>query len=185
MMRQPAARQIVQAWWPAAFLAGCLAAGLLAGRALAAQRSSLRELQVKIADANLFMERLPQEEAALADTQARQQALARRVGQGQSLVRILEQLGQQAKAHRLELVATQPRGEESRGQTVSFGPDVTLRELPLTVHVTGRYRQLGEFLGELPKAPYVAAVKMLRISRPSAESPKVKAELVLAVYLGS
>ena len=150
---------------------------------LAQRQATLKSLHVKIADARLFMERLPIEEAALKDAEARRQALERRIGHGQSLARILEQLGQQARARHLELVSVQPRAGEREDHTVTLGPELALREVPLTLQVTGRYRQMGEFLGELPKAPYVAAVKSLHMTRPDPDSPKLNADIVLAVYL--
>ncbi len=150
---------------------------------LAQQQAVLKSLRVKIADARFFMERLPIEEAALKDAEARRQALEHRIGHGQSLARILEQLGQQARAHHLELGSVQPRAGERDDHSVTLGPELTLREVPLTLEVTGRYRQIGEFLGELPEAPYVAAVKTLHMSRPAPESPKLKADIVLAVYV--
>ena len=145
--------------------------------------TSLATLRVKMADARLSMERLPAEEAALTQAQERRQLLERRIGQEQSIARILEALGRQAKTHHLELVTMQPRADAHEEASVSLGPEIILRDMPLTVELTGRYRQLGEFLGELPSAPYVAAVKRMRITRPDLESPKLKADLVLAVYL--
>ncbi len=150
---------------------------------LTQRQAALKSLHVKVADAHLFMERLPLEEAGLKDVQTRRQALEHRIGHGQSLARILEQLGQQAKARHLELVSIQPRTGEREDHTVTLGPELALREVPLTLQVTGRYRQIGEFLGELPKSSYVAAVKTLHMIRPIPESPKLKADIVLAVYL--
>ena len=174
-----------------AAVAGACAAALLAVRflyiplwgRLGEQHASLMALRVKIADARALMERLPAEEAALADATTRYQLLERRIGGEQSMARILEALGRQAKAHHLELATVQSRTEAHDERTVTLGQGMTLREVPLTLQLTGRYRQLGEFFSELPTAPYVAAIKRLRVTRPDAETPRLQADLTLAVYL--
>ena len=147
------------------------------------QRADLKALHVQVANARVMATQLAAEELALAETQQRRQTLQRRIGSGQSVARVLETLSQQAKMHRLELVATQPRADESKARNVSLGSGIVLTEIPLTIQLTGRYRNLGEFLAEVPQAPYAASIKSLTLVRPAIESPKVQADLILAIYL--
>ena len=147
------------------------------------RRATLTDLQVKVADAREFGATLPAEEAALRATSARNDTLERRLGEGQSVARILEALSEQAGDHRLQLVAVQPRAEEREERAVKLGSDLTLRAVPLALTLTGRYQQVGEFLGELGRAPFVASVEALSMTKPDAGSPKLQADLELAVYL--
>ena len=148
------------------------------------RRVALTDLRVKTADAHLLAARLADEERTLTEAQAQHRALERRAGGGQSVARILETLSQQAKDHRLELVAVQPREEdESETRTLTLGPELTLQEIPLRLQLTGRYRQIGEFLGGLIHTPFISSVRELRMRKPEAGSATLQADLVLAVYL--
>ena len=148
------------------------------------RRVSLTDLRIKTGDAHLLAARLSEEERALADAQVQSRSLERRAGGDQSVARILETLSQQAKDHRLELVAVQPREEEeSETRTLQLGPELTLQEIPLQLQLTGRYRQIGEFLGGLIHSPFISSVRELRMRKPEAGSATLQADLVLAVYL--
>ncbi len=144
---------------------------------------TLRDLQRRISEARIMVKELPQREAASRASEERYRTMADRVGRGQSIARILESLSAQAKAHHLEYGAIQPPADASDHQTFTLGSLLTVREVPLTLQLSGRYRQLGEFLAELPGAPYVASLKRVMITRPHSESLKLHADLVLAVYL--
>lgn len=143
----------------------------------------LRELRVKLADARVLTKQQPSQEQALARMTARYKIVERQVGEGQSVARILETLSQQAKHHRLELVAVQPPAEEDGPRRLGLGPEMALRETPLTVQLTGRYRHVGEFLGELFHAPFLSSVRQLSMTKPHAERPALQADLALLVYL--
>ena len=149
------------------------------------QRVQLNVLAVKVADAQVLAELLPKHEAALREADTRYRALESRVGDGQSIARILDGLGKWAKDHRLEVVAVQPRSAETPEPPllVASGPQLRLRAVPLTLRLKGRYRQLGEFLGKLTDAPFVGTVRRLAIHQPSSDSAQLEADVVLAVYL--
>ena len=149
------------------------------------QRVALNDLTVKVADAKVLAEAMPGQEAALHEAQTRYRALESRVSEGQSVARILDGLGKWAKEHRLEVVAVQPRSAEPSEPPllVTAGRELTLRAIPLTLRLKGRYRQLGEFLGKLSAAPFVGTVRKLTVHQPSSESAQLEADVVLAVYL--
>lgn len=151
--------------------------------ALRDRYARVQELQVKIDDVQLLKRQQPTQERALVQMTARYTTLERQVGTGQSVARILETLSQQAKHHRLELVAVQPPAEDSEPVHLRLGPEMALQAVPLTVHLTGRYRQVGEFLGELSHASFLSSVRRLTITRPNAERATLQADLVLFVYL--
>jgi Tfp pilus assembly protein PilO len=150
--------------------------------AIGERRAILQDLQVKLADAAVLTERLPQQEADLRGARARYAELEERVGSGQSLGRVLESLGQEAKRHRLELLSVKPK-EEATARRTSIGPDLVLREHPLTLRLDGRYQQFGEFLGGLSTAPFLASVRALSLAKTQPESTQLRADLVLAVHL--
>ena len=148
-----------------------------------ARRATLQDLKVKIADAQVLTAQLPDHQAALRDAQERYRALESRLGAGQSVARVLEALSAEAKDHRLELAALKPRTDERERRVFALSPEMLLTEMPLTLQLTGRYRQLGEFLGGLRDAPFVASVQELKITKPEAGHAQLQADLVLAVYL--
>ena len=148
------------------------------------RRGVLENLRVKIADAHVLAEQLPGQEKALQLARERYGALVEgRIGKGQSVAHILEKLSQRANGHQLELVAVQPRTDQTEPHRVTLGPETRLRIVPLTLQLTGRYRQVGEFLEELVHAPMVTSVQSLKLTKPQADSAKLQADLVLAVYL--
>ena len=147
------------------------------------QRAQLQDLTVKVADAQVLAEALPKHEAALRESQSRYHTLEIRVGGEQSVARILDGLGKWAKDHRLEVVAVQPRANDAEPFLVSTGPGLLLRAAPLSLKLRGRYRQLGEFLGKLPDAPFLGTVRRLTVRQPQSDSAQLEADLVLAVYL--
>ena len=148
------------------------------------RRTTIQGLKVKMADAQALAAQRPAYEAALQDAEQRYQALEHRVGNGQSVGKILELLGAQAKTHRLELTVVQPAPDQLQAaRAVTLGPELTLREVPLTLQVSGRFRQIGEFLGGLQEAPFLSSVRTLTMAKPQAESSLLRAELVLTVYV--
>ena len=147
------------------------------------RRTTLDDLRAKIDDARALAEQLPGQERALEKVRQRYHALQSRVGDGQSVARILEALGRQAKSHQLELVAMQPREDDRAQRALTLGVGMTLHEVPLTLQLTGQYRHIGEFLGGLPDAPFIGSVRKLSVTHPQAGSAELRAELVLAVCL--
>ena len=148
------------------------------------RRATLKALQVKSADAQALVVELPTQEQALERTREQFDVLERRVKTEESMARVLETLSQQAKDHRLELVAVQGRAQEGEQRVVSLSPELTLHEAPLTIQLTGRYRALGEFLAALAQMPFLASVQTLKVTRLEATGVQLHAEVVLAVYLG-
>ena len=167
-----------------------LAAAVLAARFLfmpvfariGAQRATLRDLTVKAEDAAGLIAQQPAHERALAQAEQRGRGLDSRV-RGQSIARILDALGQQAREHHLELTVVQDAMPSEAAHLVRFGPDLVLREVPLRLQLQGRYRQVGEFLGALREAPFLAIVKQADIARPAEGTGSLKTELALAVYI--
>ena len=154
----------------------------LLGR-LAERRGSLKDLAVKIEDARVLAGQLPQQQAALQQATVIFQSAHGRIGEGQSVARILEALSLRAKGYQLELTAMQPRAAEDQAAPIVMGPELTLRDVPLTLHLKGRYQSIGEFLGGISHGPFVASVRKVFIRKPQADSTLLEADVVLAAYL--
>jgi Tfp pilus assembly protein PilO len=171
-------------------LTGALVALVLAARflyvpalaRLSRQRAALQDLTVKIADAHVLTEQLPQQQAALEEAQQRHRAMFGRVGEGQSVARILEQLSALAKSQRVELAAVQPRADEEP-RLIAMRPGLAMREIPLRLQLKGRYQQIGEFLGRFPTAPFMASVKQLAMRKPEAETAQLEADVLIGIYV--
>ena len=150
---------------------------------IAGRRARLNDLAVKIEDARVLTAQLPQQQAALQQAMAAFQSVHGRVGESQSVARILEQLGLQATSYQMELAATQPRAADDHTPPIVMGPELVLREVPLTLQLKGRYQSVGEFLGWIADGPFVASVKKVFIHKPQAESTQLEADVILATYL--
>ena len=150
--------------------------------AIGERRATLQDLRVKISDAGVLTAELPEQEVTLQETQGRYDTLQGWIQSGDSMARILEAVSLRAKDHRLELVAVQPpAGEEV--STLSLGFGLTLREVPLHLTLSGRYWNIGEFLGRLAEAPFITSVRSLKMTESAAGSGTLTADLVLAVHL--
>ena len=154
------------------------------GRIVSA-RSMLRELHTKQVEAQSMNAQLPEHEAALAKAQVQHQALERWIGSGNSLARILESLGDQAKRHRVNISVVQAGLESRHGppRQIALGPGRMLQEVPLEVTLTGRYAPIGEFLGGLSGAPFLSSVQSLTLKKPDPADVKLQADLALVVYV--
>ena len=147
------------------------------------QHVALQDLRRKVADAHLLIDQLPKQEAEFAKAQSRSQELQMWRSSRESLARIMEALDGEAKHRRLECSIVQPRVDESEPRLLSLGTDKTLREVPLHVTLSGRYSQIGEFLGALANMPFLASVKTVTVTKSEAGSSRLQADLILAVYL--
>ncbi len=156
---------------------------LPAVRLLAGRRVALAAVRERIARGEASATEAPAEARRARELQDRYQQMLHRVESGGSMAHILEQISAQAKTHRLDLSMIQPRMELRDARAVRVGSDLTLREVPLTLRLTGRYQAIGAFLGGLPDAPYVAAVRQLTMQKPAAESHDLRAIVELAVFV--
>ncbi|GEM_PF-6907075 len=178
------------AWWQrlgetqraAAIVAGAALAAVLVypplWRGIANSRQRLADLHSNITEAQGFTA----EESARARRleRAKQQLapLARRVGHGQSMARVLETLNARAQAHQLQVVAVQPRAVAAH----TAAGRLALREVPLELRVSGQYRQIGEFLGALTEAPFLADVREVSLSSPG-DAETLEARIAIVVYM--
>ena len=171
----------------AAVAVGLLLAALLTivplGRHLARQWSVRSQLLARLGEAKALEARTAAARASLEATGARREALERRLGRGQSVAKVLEVLGQEAKSHKLELVATQPKQDADSPRRVRITSDLIAQAVPVTVQISGRYRQLGEFLGILREAPFLASIQQVSITEPNQETGRLRADLELTLYL--
>ena len=154
----------------------------LMGR-IASQRAALRELRANVEVASSLVRDMPSAQESMERTQERYRMVEERLGPGQSLARVLEALSQQAKRHRLELVAVQAPNDERTLPRIPLDPETRLREVPLDLTITGRYRPIGEFLGGLVQAPFLSSVRSLRLTKSETGGQELHAKLVLGVYL--
>lgn len=147
------------------------------------RQAVLHELRVKVADAKAMVDQRPRQEAAQREAQARFRALEARTGERQSVAGVLELIAASAKQHRLQLVAVKPRTDVHDRRVVPLGEEVSLQEVPLSLQVVGRYRQIGEFLGALEGSPFIASVRKVTMVRQQAGSAQLQADLELGIYL--
>jgi Tfp pilus assembly protein PilO len=150
---------------------------------LSQRRVRLAELRAQAAVAESVISRLGEEQRALDEARRRSQALERRVSAQLSLPRILDALGAQAQDQQVTLGVLQPREHEQADEPVSLAPGLRLRQRALTLELEGTYRHIGEFLGRLSSAPFLASVRSVAITRPEEAGMPLQATVALAVYL--
>jgi Tfp pilus assembly protein PilO len=145
------------------------------------RRQAWIEARAQILNAKALEARNPSAEAREA-LQRRYDELAARVGAGQSIARIVELLGDQARAESLEVVVQQAKDQQDEEQPAAWPGALSVAPMPLTLQLTGRYRALGEFVGWLAEAPFVATVDSIRMDKLDPGSPRLKVELRVVVY---
>ncbi len=145
--------------------------------------AAIRELRVKLADAQDVLPRLPAQDAAFQETSARFGAFQARVGTDEALARILDALRREAEHWHLEFRANQLSTEDVAERAVRLGSTLVLRPVPVTLNLVGRYRSLGEFLGSLEHLPAMVTIETLSVSHKPELHPRLEATVQLAVYL--
>ena len=147
------------------------------------RRVAVQDLRVKIADAKELLPKLPAQEAAFQQAKQRFETLQIRLGNAQALANILDTLRTQAERLHLEFSATQlPYEEEAQG-VIRLGAGLALREVPVTLTLIGRYRNLGELLGSLAEAPVVGAIDTLSVGSKPEFQPRLEANVSLKMWL--
>ena len=168
---------------PAGAVLLLLSAALPMASRIRERQAQLLQLQARLTEAQALVDRRAQEERALAQARADVEAVSQRIGPDQSVARALELLTQRAKAARLEAVAVQPRAGEHAERHVRLEPGLLLREIPLQLGLSGRYRQIAEFLGALTDLPLVTSIERLALAKVAAGGRDVSAEVVVDLYL--
>lgn len=168
-----------------------LAAGALVWRAVlspligavSVQRANLAELKGKIEVAQMLAGQLAGQQAVLSEARAEYQRVRRRIGDGHTVARVLEELGRLAKQEKLGIAGLEPQDNEAAPRLLAVEGGLTIREVPVRLKLKGRYQQMGQFLAALSGASSLATVQRINFTRPDAESAQLEAELVLAIYL--
>ncbi len=148
---------------------------------ISAHRAALMDLTVKLADAQVLAGQLAGQEEVLQLTQQRYDALQRQIGGTLTVPRVLERLGTHVEAHHLALMAVHSH-EDEVPHLLPLGPALTLRTVPITLQVSGRYQAIGEWLGAIGRAPLCTSVQSLELTKPQAAQDALRADLVIAVY---
>ncbi len=144
------------------------------------QHVQIRELRIQLAEAQQFQQTAAAREQTLAQTRQQVQALQLQLSQGQGMAQIMDRLRADAERWHLEMNAAQ--SADHPAQSVSWRPQLSLQATPITLTVVGRYRAIGEFLGGLMRAPFVAEVERVSLKRHPERYPQLEANLTLLVY---
>lgn len=176
----------VWGWLPLAKMAsaavGALSLVAVLSVGISARWAQLTQVNQQLAQAHTIIDSLPTHQAALADQQAHYEQLLDRVGLRQSLAQALQHLSRRAEGVNLPLTVVQPQAEEELSRW-SVGHELTVREIPLTLELTGRFRQVGAFLEALTDAPLLYSLRKLTMARSDAGASTITAHVALSVYL--
>lgn len=151
------------------------------------QRAAMQELRRSIEEARMVSLELAARRDAFRRATDRVAEIEARIGKGQALARVLDTL--RTEAGRCHVVMSATQLAEGQGQTLAppipLAPELRLQEVPVSVTLTGRYRQLGEFLAALTDAPFLSEVRSLSIKRKADRASQLEAQMKLIVYLAS
>ncbi len=147
------------------------------------QRAVLAELRAQHAMAQALVDEQDRYDTALQERQAQYQTLQQRWRTVTSMAGVIETLTALAKSAHVELLAAESHRGTAPPAVIQVGPDLVVREVPLTLEVSGRYRQLGDFLGRLHGAPCVTSLRGMGLARQSSGPARVKMQLLVLVYL--
>jgi len=152
------------------------------GHRIVREWSKLHAVRAQSITAQELERRFVEQQARLQKTQAALAAIKLHIGTVQGMAKALETLRQHAVSHHLDLTVTQQLAEEEAG-ALTLAPDVALHDVPLTLHLEGRYRDIGAFLGGLTSLPFVSTVREWQI-QPSATHPaRLEGTVHLVLYL--
>ena len=165
----------------AAAIVVCGASGWLAWSSWQiSQQLAVQRAQAQEADALLTHRAAYQ---ADLETQARAVEADARLGSSRSLADALQTLSGLAATHRLSLVVQQPPTTRTDIRW-RLAQARTFREAPLALELTGRYRNIGAFLGSLSAIPFLNTVRRL-VMDPAAAEPAgtLRATIDLSVFI--
>jgi Tfp pilus assembly protein PilO len=145
-------------------------------------RSALSEVRSRLAAAQALVEARAAHADALARARATYEPWEIRLGGDRSVAWVLEELTERANQRRLQLVAIQPKAEETP-RVLSASGGLTVRELPIHLRLTGRYQQLGEFLGAVRGSRFLGAVRRVAVAPREEGSAVLTGDVELLVYL--
>ena len=145
-------------------------------RQLAAQRAQVQEADALITHRAAYQ--------ADRETQARAVEADVRLGSSRSLADALQTLSGLAATHQLSLVVQQPPTTRAEIRW-RLAQARTFREAPLALELTGRYRNIGAFLGSLSEVPFLNAVRRLVINPTASADPAgtLRATVDLSVFI--
>jgi Tfp pilus assembly protein PilO len=146
------------------------------------QRQALREVRAQMDNADAMRSR-GTDGAQSAALQGRYAELALRLDSSQSVARVLDVLNAQARERQLEFSAQQSRSQTLAAHAAPWGAGPSVEEIPLALRLTGRYKSMGEFLGWLSEAPFVAAVRSVEMRKVEGAAAQLEAEVMLIVYV--
>jgi Tfp pilus assembly protein PilO len=180
---------------PAVGVAVALALTLIAVRLLllpvveriGMQRDAARQLRRSIEEAQMVSLELAARRDAFRRATDRMAEIESRIGKGQALARVLDTLRSQATRCHVMMSATQlaENQDQTLAPPIPLAAELRLQEVPVSVTLAGRYRQLGEFLAALTDAPFLSEVRSLTIKRKADRGSQLEAQMELVVYLAS
>jgi len=152
------------------------------GHRIARKWSRLHAVRAQSTAARELERRLAEQQARLQETQAALAAIKLHVGNVQGMAKALETLRQHAVRHHVDLTVTQQPAEQEAG-VLTLAPDLVLHDVPLTLHLEGRYRDIGAFLGALTSLPFVSTVREWQIQHSTTHPTRLEGTVHLALYL--
>lgn len=185
MLRPPNLSPSVRLWIRAGGLvAGAVIALGVAGIPLlgwtSRQYALLHDVRTRLAQAQEFQRSEASRAQALAQARREVEALQLHVSRGQGMASILDSLRADAERWHLQMNAAQ--SADHPPHTVQWGPHLSLQAMPITLTLVGRYRAIGEFLGGLSRAPFVAEVEHVFMKRHPDRYPQLEANVTVLIY---
>jgi Tfp pilus assembly protein PilO len=144
----------------------------------AQNRAAAFDLQVKLSDAQSVTPLILEQERRLELSRLRVQELQSELGSGQNLARTLEQLDDCAVKAGVLMSLSQDAALPAPVDEV-----LSMQQVTVTVQVSGRYPQLGQFFNQLAQAPFVSRVRSLSVTRHEPSSSQLAATILLELLL--
>ena len=168
----------------AAVIFGVAALGcLFVMRNLPRQQAEVHALRAKLA---LAHELQADASSSAVEAGAQQAAYHQRLEQRHvesSLAMVVDSIGEQARRHRLELTGLQPNASSAAMEPVALPTGLTLKPMPMTIQLQGRYRQIAEFLQAVTHESFLASVTSCHLTPKQERPATLIADVTLIVYL--
>ena len=169
-------------------LAGAVLLGALYAPAVARHhrvRAELQELRSRLLEADLVLPTLESRERTLVAAREQQRRLLVRAGSQRALSTAFAAMKAEAEQHGVQLQAQDFGGDLERARLLTSVPDLLLREVPVTVTLSGHYRAIAEFLGSWTAAPFLVSMRHLEMAPPERRGADLRAEVELSLYVAA
>jgi Tfp pilus assembly protein PilO len=145
-------------------------------------KKEIEVLSIKARDARNLEEKLPELREEVLLKQKEFSLFKEGLIEKTEIPQAISELSQAGQKHDLKFLSIKPK-DIKEAEIVCIGKDLSCCKLLITMDIEGKYNNLGRYLEEIENLPLMARLEHLEIHGKEDILPKIKAVLVLAMYV--